>query len=203
MKKYFLIIVITLMFTAICQGGEGNNVRASAIAVESITNYYSSMIKAGVVPFPDSGDLMKKVAFYIDNHDMIVSQIVQEGASNNLDRAIQVSENLYKKSIKHLSYSRPDTHVNGKGYFDAATGHKYIKNDDGSYAEYTRKGQYLKTVPSDLPLLTTSRNIHPITEDSYILYETTLDGKKAYLSMPGFDAHPEDYKTCKILVSLK
>ncbi|MCD4722555.1 MAG: hypothetical protein K8S13_22265 [Desulfobacula sp.] len=111
-------------------------------------------------------------------------------------------ENLYKISTKHLPYTKLEPCVTGNGYFDTLTGHRYIKKDDNTYTEYTKKGKFLKTVASDQPLLNKRRSVYPITRDSYVLYEKFSDGKIIYLSLPGLEAHPKGWKANKILVSL-
>lgn len=88
------------------------------------------------------------------------------------------------------------------GYFDSATGHRYYKTGTGTYSEYSQKGRFLKTVPSDQPLLVTGKNIHPITQEVYILYQRTAGGKNDYLALPGCEKHPEGWKAENALVSL-
>ena len=87
-------------------------------------------------------------------------------------------------------------------YFDAFTGHKYIKLDANTYAEYSQRGFFLKKVPSNLPLLGKSSNIHPIPNDGYILYEKGSCGvsEQQFLSMN--TGHPKGWKAKKILVTL-
>lgn len=121
---------------------------------------------------------------------MLITQIAQTKTFSHLGRAHQICENSYKNSTKHLPYSKLENCVNGDGDFDTLTGHRYLKRNDKTYAEYTKKGVFLKTIASDQPLLNKSRNIHLITHDSYILYEKCSNGKINYLSLPGFEAHP-------------
>ena len=59
-------------------------------------------------------------------------------------------------------------------YFDSRTGHKYVKSDDNSYDEFSKKGKFLKTVPADLPLLVSGKKVYPITEDFFILYKKII-----------------------------
>ncbi|MFH2091982.1 MAG: hypothetical protein ABIJ31_06430 [Pseudomonadota bacterium] len=66
----------------------------------------------------------------------------------------------------------------GNSYFDMATGHKYVKNSDNSYTEYTRKGELFKTnVPNTQPHLSSSHYIVEIVKDSYLVY-TQYKGNK-------------------------
>ncbi len=87
-------------------------------------------------------------------------------------------------------------------YFDAFTGHKYIKVDNNTYAEYSQKGKFLKNVPSDLPLLVKSSNIYPIPNNGYILYEKASCGISEHKSLSKDTDHPKGWKAKKILVSL-
>ena len=87
-------------------------------------------------------------------------------------------------------------------YFDSLTGHKYIKLDQSTYAEFSKRGAFLKKVPSNLPLLKKSANIHPITEGSYILYTKSSYGLPDQKILPGTTIHPKGWKADKILVPL-
>ena len=88
-------------------------------------------------------------------------------------------------------------------YFDAFTGHKYIKLDCDTYAEYSQKGVFLKKVPFDLPLLVKSSNIYPIPKDGYILYEKASCGVSEHKFLSKKADHPKGWKAKKILVALK
>lgn len=87
-------------------------------------------------------------------------------------------------------------------YFDAYTGHKYIKIDVNTYAEYSKRGEFIKNVSSDLPLLTKSSNIHPITSDSFILYERLSQGSSNQQLLPGQKNHPDGWKATKLFVAI-
>ncbi|MFO7817718.1 MAG: hypothetical protein R6V39_08585 [Desulfovibrionales bacterium] len=68
--------------------------------------------------------------------------------------------------------------VSAEGYVDLVTMHCYIKNSDGTYDEYTRKGEFFKTVSADLPLLLERSHVVPINNSCYLLYV------KKHLSKP-------------------
>lgn len=87
-------------------------------------------------------------------------------------------------------------------YLDTRTGHKYIRMDENSYAEYSKRGKYLKTVPSNLPVLVNNTGIHPITESTYILYKKGGCGNKEYTLVSGRKNHPEGCQHVKVLVAL-
>ena len=87
-------------------------------------------------------------------------------------------------------------------YFDAFTGHKYIKLDTNTYAEYSQRGLFLKKVPSNLPLLVKSSNIHPIPNDGYILYEKASCGVSEQQFLSKTTDHPKGWTAKKILIAL-
>lgn len=85
---------------------------------------------------------------------------------------------------------------------DSRTGHKYVKKGEDSYAEFSKKGKYLKTVPADLPLLINSNHIYPVTEGTYIFYTNNSTGKDGMTVLPELHKHPNGYKSLKMLVAL-
>ncbi len=95
-----------------------------------------------------------------------------------------------------------EDNVNYNVYFDAATGHKYVKLDSFTYAEFSKTGRFLKNVPSNLPLLLSSSKIYPIPKNSYILYEKTFYGVSDHKVLSENTDHPKGWKAKKILVSL-
>lgn len=59
-----------------------------------------------------------------------------------------------------LAFDKKQTIATGATYFDVATGHRYLKNLDGTYTEYTKRGEFFRgSVPNNLPLLTTNKYI--------------------------------------------
>ncbi len=91
---------------------------------------------------------------------------------------------------------------NMNSYFDVATGHRYEKVDNISYAEFTQKGQFFKKVPSNLPLLQNNSKVHPIPDNSYILYEKVSNGVSEQKILPENIDHPLGWKAKKVLISL-
>lgn len=90
-------------------------------------------------------------------------------------------------------------------YVDLATMHRYIKNTDGTYSEYNRKGEFFQIVSPDLPLLTTRPHVIPITGNCYLLYVKKQMSPQT-LSMtlkPAKESHPEGWFLEKALVDLK
>ncbi|WP_300458412.1 hypothetical protein [Desulfobacula sp.] len=102
-----------------------------------------------------------------------------------------------------FQYSTNDPAAASQMYFDTRTGHKYVKNGANSYAEYSKRGRYLKTVPSNLPLLVNNSCIHPITQQTFILYKKGGGEKKEFVLHPGSQKHPSGYECVDALVSLE
>ncbi|MCP4117497.1 MAG: hypothetical protein GY737_19305 [Desulfobacteraceae bacterium] len=92
----------------------------------------------------------------------------------------------------------------GEAYFDIATGHKYIRNHDGSYTEYNKKGNLFRAnLPNTQPHLATSRYIIEITPDSYLCYEKFINNKMVQKFLPFSDKHPKGWKCKKLLMAVK
>jgi hypothetical protein len=64
------------------------------------------------------------------------------------------------------------------------------------------KGEFLKNVPSNLPLLINSSNIYPIPDNSYILYEKAAVSRSDHKIIPNKMDHPNGWKAKKIFVPL-
>lgn len=92
--------------------------------------------------------------------------------------------------------------INHKSYFDSATGHTYEKLNNFTYAEFSKKGKFLKKVPSTLPLLLKSPNIHPVPENSFILYEKDFCGEPEQKLLPKETDHPKGWMARKVLVAI-
>ncbi|NOX33442.1 MAG: hypothetical protein GXP56_06855 [Deltaproteobacteria bacterium] len=89
-------------------------------------------------------------------------------------------------------------------YFDIATGHKYIKNSDNTYAEYSRKGKLLRRgVPNNLPLLISGRYIREMVSGSYLVYEKMEQNKIERQILPMSSKHPKSWRCKEILMSFK
>ncbi len=91
---------------------------------------------------------------------------------------------------------------NKDSYFDAATGHRYIKIDNTSFAEFTQKGEFFKKVPSNLPLLLNNSKVQPIPENSYILYEKVSNGVSEQKILPKNSDHPLGWKAKRVLLTV-
>ena len=90
----------------------------------------------------------------------------------------------------------------GDAYFDMATGHRYIKNSNTTYAEYSQRGTLLRTdVPNTQPHLVKSRYITQMDQDSYLVYEKNLTQGIVQQILPASSKHPEGWR-CKQVMSL-
>ena len=99
---------------------------------------------------------------------------------------------------------RKNSFATGEAYFDVATGHKYIKNSDSTYAEYSKKGELLRNyVPNNLPLLTTNKYIREITREWYLHYERKNNGSRESLLLTSNQTHPEGWSVKNILIPVK
>ncbi len=104
-------------------------------------------------------------------------------------------------SVAHAGNSKMEVAISDR-YYDLATGHQYIKNQDGTYSEYSRKGQLLKaTVPKTLPLLVRGKYIRSIDIDSYYLYQRYKNTESFIMVQPASQPHPMDGWRCIKLLS--
>jgi len=87
-------------------------------------------------------------------------------------------------------------------YYDMATGHQYIRNQDGTFSEYSRKGRLLKSsVPNTLPLLVRGKHIRSIDENSYIMYQRYKNNDFSTMVQPASQPHPMNGWRCFKLLS--
>jgi hypothetical protein len=103
-------------------------------------------------------------------------------------------ENLglgYSKEVKTILYDGRKAVATGSAYYDIATHHKYIKNPNTTYSEYSKKGKLLrKDVPSDLPLLTSGLYVFDLNPGDYIVYEKRQSGEIKALVLSAIETHP-------------
>ncbi len=80
-------------------------------------------------------------------------------------------------------------------YVDVKTGHKYIQNGNGSYKEFSRKGKLLrKNFSGTSALLVSGKNIRPIEDKCFLVYEKMNAGVLEHKILPGHTAHPKDWR---------
>jgi len=86
-------------------------------------------------------------------------------------------------------------------YFDIATGHKYIRNPDTTYSEYSKRGKLLRSdVPNTIPLLISGKYVHEVTKAHYLVYEKNKYNDASQKILPASSSHPEGWE-CKQMVS--
>ena len=96
------------------------------------------------------------------------------------------------------------SNVQCNAYFDSATGHKYIKNTETSYAQYSRRGKLLNTsVPCTQPNLTKGEHIQPIEQGCYILYVKNQGTIQKQMILPAGSKHPSGWYSKKLFYSSK
>lgn len=203
MKNYYFILALMLLIIATTGWCNEKDVySASTAAVDGITQYYSSMAKLeNTASSTRDGINYKELCDYLQkNRDGIITRLCETNTYLHLGQAEQVISSLYKNQTRYHAYGKSEYRATASGYFDSATGHRYYKTNAGYYSEYSKTGNFLKIVSSDLPLLTQSRNIHPIGDDNYILYQR---GKEDYMALPGYEKHPTGWKAEKVLMTLK
>lgn len=89
-------------------------------------------------------------------------------------------------------------------YFDTATGHRYVKNSETTYAEYSQRGKLLRTdVPNTQPHLCTSGRIVEIDPDCYVIYKKRQNGEILEQVLPVSSKHPEGWRCKKVLTVMK
>ncbi len=94
--------------------------------------------------------------------------------------------------------------VTHDAYFDVATGHKYVTNQDNTYTEFSKKGKMLrKDVPNNRPLLVSGKYIRPMDPGCYLVYEKGGGNRMERKILLSSRDHPKDWRCRKLLFSLK
>ena len=76
----------------------------------------------------------------------------------------------------------------------------YIKNSNTTYAEYSKRGELLRTdVPNTQPHLAKSNYINELTHESYLVYEKTLSEGIVQQILPALGKHPEGWRCEEVL----
>lgn len=206
MKKHYVILtVMILIITATGWCDEKTIYSASTTAIDGIIQYYSSMSKLeNLNSVTKDGINYKDMCDYLQkNRETLITYLCETNTYHHLGQAEKSISSLYRNQSAYHAYSKIEHRAAAPGYFDSVTGHRYYKTSAENYSEYSRTGKFLKTVSSDLPLLTRSRNIHAIDEDNYILYQRSLLGEKNYMILPGYEKHPEGWQAEKAMITLK
>ena len=147
MKKGLTVSFMLIIFfagTGFCQDEAA--LKTSTIAADSIAGFYKAMARAVDNGLPTDIDFKARLDYLNRNKDEAVLNIMQAKAYNHIGAAHQMVEMLYRKHSSHLSYTPAKIQANGQAYFDSQTGHRYIRQNEHTYAEFTKKGELLKTV---------------------------------------------------------
>lgn len=97
-------------------------------------------------------------------------------------------------------YSFTESIADKPAYVDISTGHKYIKNTDNTYTEFTKKGTLFKTnVPADQPHLSKSRYIIPVDDNTFFSFDVYNSIQKTEKILPFFATHPKDWRLKDVL----
>ena len=92
----------------------------------------------------------------------------------------------------------------GEAYYDMATGHKYTKNSETTYAEFSRKGKLLRDdVLNTQPHLATSKYITEIGQDHFLVYKKQKNGRVVQQILPFSSKHPEGWQCQRIVSAVK
>jgi hypothetical protein len=107
-------------------------------------------------------------------------------------------------TVSTVSFDGENLIATGAAYYDIATGHKYVKDLNGTYTEYTQKGKvFRKSVPNNLALLTTNKYIRDFGESCYLLYERTVNNQTEIMVLRSTQGHPRGWKCKKMLTAMK
>ncbi len=110
----------------------------------------------------------------------------------------------YSNTVSTVSFAGKNLIATGAAYYDTATGHKYVKNPDETYTEFTKKGKlFRESVPNHLALLTTNKYIRDLEESCYLLYGRTVNRQPEIMVLPSTQEHPEGWKCKKMLITME
>jgi len=191
-----LIFGLSLVFPAISVSGENPAYSAGSLAVSHLIRYYSDMSylsKQEKHLFQDS-EYDKKLHFILNTREKLTEIISKTGAYRDISHVNYVMTRLYEKQGSVSGYSEPKPVARHNRYFDSITSHIYVKQQDGTYFEYKRNGDFFKSAKSDQPHLATSRHIHPIDDQSYILYVKQSYHTDELRVLPAGEPHPEGWR---------
>ena len=199
------VLLLAVFMFARAEAGEKSIYNASEAAYQGILTYYSSMTGLENAGDGNPMDYKERASFLKENKEIIVSRIAGMNASGHLGDAHRVFENIYDSRLAYHPYTKDMSRCTAKEYIDTGTGYRYIRKGPDSYAEYSKRGKYLRDVADDLPLLTRSLRVMPIDYRScYVLYEKYMDGQKVYLSLPATEEHPKNgWEAEKVLTAAR
>tara|TARA_B100000614_G_C14527619_1_gene485147 strand:+ start:1367 stop:1672 length:306 start_codon:yes stop_codon:yes gene_type:complete len=90
--------------------------------------------------------------------------------------------------------------ANDYAYLDTATGHQYLRNQDGTYTEYSKRGKLLnRRVPADQPNLAAGKRMQVINHNNSIMYQKTAGGKTETRVVPVDEIPLVGWNCCEIV----
>jgi hypothetical protein len=202
--KLLTALVLTLFLAGNAWAGDDVDMSAASNAVTCLAQFYSAMAE---LPDINTGktarlDCKKNMIFISNNREMLIKCIAGAKAGYDIARADQIIQSMRQKSATGLEYTTTLPRATWEAYYDETTKHRYVKINNDTYAEYTRKGCFFKNISSSQPRLAKSRYIHPIDEDSFFLYMKQSTEANQYLTLPFKEPHPIGWRLEKVLVSL-
>ncbi|SMC83977.1 hypothetical protein SAMN02746065_11241 [Desulfocicer vacuolatum DSM 3385] len=202
--KFLTALMLSLFLAGNAWSDDDIDISAASNAVLCLTQFYSVMAEFPNINMGDTGrmDCKKILIFIISNRDMIIEDIARAKAGYDIARADQIIQNSFYKSATTFGNTTTLPKAMGSVYYDEASKHKYVKINNATYAEYTRKGYFFKNVSSSLPHLVKSQYIHLINEDNFFLYVKKRGGINQYLTLSCKEPHPIGWGLKKVLVPI-
>jgi len=202
--KLLTALVLTLFLACNAWADDDVDISAASNAVTCLTQFYSAMAE---LPNINRGktarlDCKKNLIFIMDNREMIIKDIARAKEGYDIAKADQIIQNMCQKNATGLGNTSTLPKATGEVYFDEAAKHRYVKINNDTYAEYTRKGCFFKNVSSSQPHLAKSQYIHPINEDNFFLYVKHRTELNKYLTLPCKEPHPIGWGLQEVLVAL-
>ncbi|MCG8615881.1 MAG: hypothetical protein MI802_06660 [Desulfobacterales bacterium] len=88
-------------------------------------------------------------------------------------------------------------------YLDTATGHQYLRNQDGTYTEFSKRGKLLnRAVSADQPNLAAGKWMQVINPNNGLMYEKTAGGKTETRVVPMDEIPLVGWNCCEIVNSI-
>ncbi|MFO7884318.1 MAG: hypothetical protein R6U68_05805 [Desulfobacteraceae bacterium] len=179
------------------------------VSMDSLLNYYSEMARleaksetpAKAVP------CFRLQAFVSSSRDEIASVLEKIPGCHEISRAHNIIKRLYlgreKQEVQGHGYHSLKVEAVAPMYVDLITKHKYVRNADNTYSEFTRKGEFFKKISPDQPHLAQNRYVVPVPENCYLCYsKNKYLENTASMVLKSSQSHPEGWYLENVLVSL-
>lgn len=195
MKTAVAVCLAGISVLAAAPSGAGES-----IPLDKLAEYYSARAcvekQYGMLDNYQADKAMQE--FLNTRKDLMQSAFDTTKAKNiGIETANKIALNYYRKCSLNQEQTAAlgqADQVDSERYIDVRTGHLYVKRIDGRYDEFTRKGNFFKTVPADLPLLLKGGSVYPVPGKGYLLYS-----KKRHLPdarfkvLPAKAPHPQGW----------